>query len=205
MGSTLRWWVGLVLVAVIAVLTAASASAHEEDLLGNGQYQVIVGFLVEPAFVGEKNGLQLYVAKLASLATPEPGDATPVAADEVFDRPIEGLESTLRAEVVHGDERLALTLEPVYGSPGEYAAYFFPMAEGDYGFRIFGTIDGIVIDETFTSSPEGFSSVRPRIEFPAETAGSSRGAVGLPVMSGALALAGIAVRGMAHRRRRQTI
>jgi hypothetical protein len=46
------------------------------------------------------------------------------------------------------------------------------MAAGDYTFHIFGTINGDAIDETFTSSPEGFGAVEDAatIQFPSQTA-----------------------------------
>lgn len=190
----------LVVVTVVASYTGALTSAHERRLVGAGRYEMIVGFLDEPAFVGEKNGLQLYVAELPSLATPEAGDATPVAEDEVFDRPVEGLATTLRAEVIYGDERLALTLDTVYDAPGEYTSYFFPTAEGDYGFHVFGTVEGMAVDETFTPSLDGFGSVQPRLELPVATA--STDTAGIPALPGALALVGLTVGGAAYTRRR---
>ena len=192
----------LTLAAVAASVTGAGAAAHEGRPVGDGRYEMIVGFLDEPAFVGEKNGLQLYVVKLASMATPEAGDATPVAVEEVFDRPVQGLETSLRAVVIYGDQRLELTLDPVYDAPGEYTSDFFPMAEGDYGFHVFGTVEGMAVDETFAPSLDGFGSVQPRLEFPVATV--SPDTAGIPALSGALALVGLAVGGVACTRRRWT-
>ena len=81
---------------------------------------------------------------------------------------MEGLADTLQAEIIYGEQTMALPLTPVFDSPGVYTSLFFPMAEGDYTFRIFGTIEGTDYDETFTSSPEGFDSVQSRepYEFP---------------------------------------
>jgi len=174
MRITIRLSALLLVVAVAASLTGERAAAHEGRLVGDGRYEMVVGFLDESAFVGEKNGLQLYVAKLASLATPQPSDATPVAEDEVFDRPVEGLETTLSAEVIYGEERLALTLDTVFGASGEYTAHFFPTMEGDYGFRIFGTVEGVVVDEAFSPSQDGFGPVQPRLEFPAPSSSADR-------------------------------
>ena len=78
-----------------------------------------------------------------------------------------GLDQTLTAEVVFGDQTMALPLTPGE-EPGSYESVFFPMAEGDYTFRLSGQIEGNPIDESFTSSPEGFDSVQSResLEFP---------------------------------------
>lgn len=82
--------------------------------------------------------------------------------------PIEGLADTLQAEVIYCAQTMALTLIPAFDEPGTYTAMFFPMAEGDYTFRIFGELEGTAIYELFTSSPEGFDAVESRepYEFP---------------------------------------
>jgi hypothetical protein len=61
--------------------------------------------------------------------------------------------------VLFEDQTLALPLSPLFGEPGGYRSVFFPTAPGDYTFRIYGTIDGTEIDESFTSGPETFSPV----------------------------------------------
>ena len=101
--------------------------------------------------------------------SPQP-TATPAAesGEEGEGAPVLGLADTLQAEVIYGDQTMALELRPVFSEPGAYNGFFFPMAEGDYTFRIFGEIEGNPVDETFTSSPEGFHGVEPRepLEFP---------------------------------------
>ena len=42
---------------------------------------------------------------------------------------------------------------------GGYESVFLPTAAGAYTFHLFGTIEGNAIDESFTSSPTGFSEV----------------------------------------------
>ena len=152
-------------VALLVAVMALGASAHERRDVAEGQYQMIVGFLDEPAIVGEKNGLDLRVLDLtAPAATPEAGGAAAAAEGA----PVEGLADTLQAEVTHGDETMELEISPRFGEPGAYRSVFFPMAEGDYTYRIFGEINGVEIDEEFTSGPETFSAVEPRepLEFP---------------------------------------
>ena len=142
--------------AAVALLLPLGVAAHEHRDVVNDQYSLIVGFLDEPAYVGEKNGLSLEVEKHVAGAM-----ASPTAdgeAEEEAGTPVEGLVGTLQAEVVYGDQTMALTLTPVFDQPGAYQAVFFPIVEGDYTFRIFGQIEGNAIDESFTSSPEGFTS-----------------------------------------------
>lgn len=151
-----RWFnAGISAVALVAmlVLMPLAANAHEHRHVVDEQYELTVGFLEEPAFVGEKNGLSLRVVAVGE------GDET---------EPVLALQETLQAEVIFGDQTMELELSPVFNDPGHYRSVFFPTAEGDYTFRVWGEIDGNAIDESFTSSPEGFDSVRPRepLEFP---------------------------------------
>ena len=73
--------------------------------------------------------------------------------------PVDGLEETLKAEVIFGDQTMELPLNARFGTPGAYESVFFPMKPGDYTFRIYGTLGDTDIDESFTSSPEGFGAV----------------------------------------------
>ena len=126
-----------------------------------GNTRLVVGFLNEPVAVGDKSGLDLRVSK--------PSGGTPAADGSVEMVPVEGLETTLQAEVFFGDQTMALTIEPRFREPGAYASYFYPNAAGTYSFRVFGTIEGVAIDETFTSGPDTFGDVEERLLFPAST------------------------------------
>jgi hypothetical protein len=171
--------------ALIAILPAV-ASAHETRDVAGGKYHLVVGFLDEPAFTGFKNSLDLRVTDNA-LPTPAPGET---AANGV-----EGLDSTLQVEIIYGDQKKSLTLEPRFRTPGAYNAWVIPMAAGDYTFHIFGTINGDAIDENFTSSPEGFGAVEDAttIQFPqqsASTGGNVAGVIGGDDAGGNGAVAG---------------
>lgn len=139
----------LALVAVVALLISGygllRADAHEHRDVAN-KYSFVVGFLAEPAFAGQQNGLSLTVSTL------DPTGGT-------NSQPVEGAEQTLTAEVMYGGQTMPLTLEPVYNEPGSYRAIFFPTAPGDYSFHITGTIEGNDIDETFDSADGEFGPV----------------------------------------------
>jgi hypothetical protein len=144
-------------VVATALLTVAGTlvtSAHERRAVGD--YELVVGFLTEPAIVEEPNGLDLRIQE--------------GGGDE--GAPVEGLADTLQAEVTFGSSTMELELEPRFGQPGAYRANFIPTASGDYTFHIFGTINSLEVDETFTSSPDTFSSVgaRAAMSFPNEVA-----------------------------------
>jgi hypothetical protein len=141
----------LLIACVAALLVAASVDAHEVRQVGD--YTLEVGFIGEPVFTGDKSGLELVVTK--------------------GETPIEGLETTLVAEVIYGDSRRDLPLSSTPGRPGEYESVFIPTAAGPYTFHITGTIEGTPIDASFTSSPTGFDEVEELsagqfpIQFPA--------------------------------------
>jgi hypothetical protein len=143
------------LVALLACLVLPSfALAHERREVG--KYDLVVGWAGEPAFVGEKNGIDLRVS-----LRPESGQQTEA-------RPIEGLEKTLKAEIIFGGQRRELELRAVFRQPGAYTADVLPMREGDYRFRFFGTIEGNEVNETFDSADGKFNAVKPiqGIQFP---------------------------------------
>lgn len=149
----------LALTAVAALLLGGyglfRADAHEQRDVAD-QYSFVVGFLDEPAFAGEQNGLDLRISTL---------DPTGGVSSE----PVEGAEETLSAEVSYGDQTMPLELDTVYNEPGSYRAIFFPTAPGDYSFHITGTIGDTSIDETFTSADGEFGAVQDPapLQFPA--------------------------------------
>ena len=163
----------------LLVLLSLSAAAHEQREVADGQYLMVVGFLAEPAFAGEQNGLDLRVTKPAVVDPAATEAATPAAAAEAERIPVEGLADTLQAEVIFGDQTMTLELRPRFRDPGAYAGDLFPSTPGDYTFHIFGTIEGVAIDERFTSQPEGgFGAVQDPapLVFPKPAASTDGGA-----------------------------
>jgi hypothetical protein len=142
---------GVAAALVLATGVALPAAAHEERELG--EFTIVVGFIEEPVFVGARSGLEFFVSR--------------------GDEPVQGLEETLQAEVLAADQTRVLPISPRLGQAGAYESIFFPTAAGPYTFRIFGSIEGTAIDESFTSGPEGFSEVEDvtsaqfPIQFPA--------------------------------------
>lgn len=157
--------IATVMAAIIAIAGPVLVAAHESREVGDaGQFHFVVGFLNEPAFQGELNGISVRITMNPT------ADATPVAEGEAVERTaIEGLESALTFEIIHEDQTVELPVETVWRDAGHYVAYVIPTEPGVYSFRISGEIDGVAIDETFTGGPETFSEVAPRadIEFPA--------------------------------------
>lgn len=156
-----RWVTAFIATTLLLLGAAGTASAHEGRELVNGRYTAVVGFLNEPAFDGQLNGLSLSVV-----------DETQKTA-QGQDKPVEGLEKTLKAEVLYGGgKKLELTLRTRFGQPGKYAAYFEPTKAGQYTFHIYGQIEGNAIDERFESGPGRFSDVQSLapLQFPEQKA-----------------------------------
>ncbi len=152
--------------AVLALGQSLGTLAHESRDVG--EYRFTVGFVNEPAIQGDTNGIWLRVLS--------------------DDEPVTGVGDTLSAEVIFGDQSREFTLTPVWGEEGVYQAMFIPTEPGDYTFRFFGQIGELDVDESFTSSPEGFDSVvaRAEIEFPA--AEGSTAVVAMPLAVAAVVM-----------------
>ena len=141
------------LLALLAVaLMPTAALAHERRTVGG--YDFVVGFAVEPALEGEKNGLDLRITKAGAN--------------------IEGADKTLKFDVTQVQNKGTKTypVRAVFGSPGRYTADFIPTLSGQYRFRIYGDIAGTPIDATFESSANTFSDVQPvaDLQFPIKAA-----------------------------------
>ena len=144
------------LAALLALLLLPSvvptvASAHEHRHVGD--YELTVGFAVEPAYEGQKNGVSLRVVQ-------GEGDAA---------TPVEGLEATLQVEVTHVETGVTQTfpMRTIFNDPGHYTADLLPTAAGQYQFRFLADLEGTPLDETFISG-EGFNHVESsaEIQFP---------------------------------------
>jgi hypothetical protein len=176
------------LIASMALLSLGQpVSAH--GTLQVGDYSVVIGFHNEPVYVGVPNALDLFVTNTKT------------------NTKVNGLESTLKAELIFGSSKETLTLTPQEDTDGAYTTYVMPTREGDYTWHIFGTIESTPIDISMTSSPTTFDSAAllSSIAFPdssANAAGSSGGQTAL-ILGGAgvvLGLAGLLFGLMAWRR-----
>jgi hypothetical protein len=131
---------GLALLALGVLLSSSAvASAHERRQVAS--YTFVVGWVTEPAYVNLPNAVDLRVSRTA--------DGSPVT----------GLEQTLKVEVTHGSKKTEVALRPRFNTPGAYDGRMVPSAVGDYSFRFFGTIEGLQVNETFTSGPNTFNSI----------------------------------------------
>lgn len=111
------------LASTLAALALASAAyAHQSVAVLDGAYTVIVGLLVNPAYTGQMNGIDLAVRNAN-------GEA------------VAGLEKSLTAVIVAPDgSELTLTLRANAAKEGWYTGNFIPSVQGNYTFRVGGFI-----------------------------------------------------------------
>lgn len=181
----------IALAATVFAATSRPAPVAAHGDIEVGPYVINLGFLNEPAYAGEPNGLDLTVMRHApgaaaadDHAAAGTSDAGAAAADVHDDAagdddthdeamsaagaelagpsPVEGLEETLQAEIIFGAESRTLAVEPQWGQPGKYTAAVLPTAAGDYTWRVFGTINGTPVDVKLSSGPDTFGAVETK-------------------------------------------
>jgi hypothetical protein len=125
---TLRVLSALVLLGIVFVPFVASAQPATHEEVDSGNYHFKIGWLSEPVIVGERNGLELFVAKK--------------------DTPDEGLAdiTTLQFAVEYGGVSHTYEIVPAEDEPGAYTATFLPTREGQYTFHLTGKINDEAID-----------------------------------------------------------
>ena len=136
-------FLALLMTVFLFSIAAGSVMGHERRDVD--KYQFIVGFIVEPAFEGLKNGIDLRI----STAGEAEGETIPT----------EGLEETLQVELTHvpsGASKI-LDLRTIFRDPGHYTSDLILTSPGVYQMRIFGTVEGLAVDETFISRGGGGS------------------------------------------------
>ena len=139
---------GALALLAVSLVVPRAALAHERRTVGG--YDLVIGFFVEPALEGEKNGLDLRITKSGAN--------------------VEDAQKTLKFDITHVQNKATKTfpIRGVFGAPGRYTADFIPTLSGQYRFRVYGNIQGTAIDATFESGPGTFSNVEPvgELQFP---------------------------------------
>lgn len=133
---------GLLWIGTAVLLTAIFLLTNNDIVLAHtrvevGPYTIIVGWTVEPPIVGERNALSIEILE--------------------GEEGVVGAEADLKAELVYGGQNFRTNLNPSE-TPGYYLATIFPTIRGQYAVRLFGTIDGLEIDEV----------IEPEEVFPAD-------------------------------------
>ena len=137
-------------------LWGTPAAAHERQLLRirTTDYLVVVGFLHEPVYTGDRSGMDVRIM------IPDRSNPTDARAPEV--RPVDNLDKTLKIEVKAGPHARVFDMKPTYGAPGRYEAVFYPTVATTYSFRLFGAVAQVPVDLTFVCNPLGHVSVEDK-------------------------------------------
>lgn len=137
--------------AVLVFPFSTSAHGHTSFEINEKVYSFTVGSLNEPVAVDDKTGLDLKVVSM----THQQHRAMETSGMEISGKPVAGLDQTLKVELIAGDKKKTLDISPAYGAPGSYRAVFIPTVQTTFSYRIFGEIDGVPFDYTFTCNPAG--------------------------------------------------
>jgi hypothetical protein len=174
---------GLLLIALFVLPT--SVFAHERRTIGNGKYDVVVGWDVEPAYEGVKNAASIRISEAGS------NPAVPVV----------GAEKTLKVQIRQGATTREFPLRAVFGQQGYYVADILPTRAGDYQWTFVGSIGDVQINDKFDTADAKFNKVESAsaLQFPVSvpdaqlTAASVSAAQADAQTARVLALAGIGV------------
>lgn len=125
-----------VVLAIVFSLAAGNALAHNNKLVASERYRMSVGFIAEPIYTDERNGLDLAIRRAGEKET------------------VPDLEAGLKAEIISpdGKSRREMAVRPRYGHPGRYTFDVMLTQPGSYSVRVWGTIDGTAFDQTFELS-----------------------------------------------------
>jgi len=122
----------LIAIPVIAgILVGPPVAAHEHRMVG--EYELTVGWRVEPAIVGSLNGLDLGILDHLSNGT------------VVW---VEGVENNLTATLATGPATKPYSLSPQDDRPGWYTFDVIPTVAGAYSIKLVGTLNTTAVNET---------------------------------------------------------
>jgi hypothetical protein len=169
--STTRLRLPAVAAGTLLALATSFAVASAHFVFTAGKYRIAVGWQFEPAggtdtYVGSPNAIQVFI-DIPSATNPI---GTPV--------------STLNQDCTHPDFQVTVTVGTTTSSPfcpvplhdadtgngrlDEYDYALIPTVVGTYTFRLFGTINGVPINQTVASGPTTFDSIADSsaVQFP---------------------------------------
>ncbi|GIK63201.1 MAG: hypothetical protein BroJett018_09950 [Chloroflexota bacterium] len=149
-----RVFVAFLLVALLSVglFSAANQPAKAHEGRQVGPYTIELGWVIEPAYAGVYNGVEVHISTGEDEHTDE-------ATDEHAEAEV--IEANLQIEVSFGNASKVLDLEMSGNEANHYIAAIIPTRAGDYTFHLTGTIGETPVDEIFSSADGEFSSVEP--------------------------------------------
>lgn len=142
----------LCLLVILFISGFGIAFGHTIDSVDN--YRLEIGWMDEPVVSGETNGIELLVSPLEPDLDLE---------NQIFRNGIDGLDKSLKIQLVYQDKKITLPLKADHNIPGKYYAYVNPTMEGYYQANILGTIGNTTV--SLSMHPPKVDE-RSYIEFP---------------------------------------
>jgi hypothetical protein len=144
--------IGLIAVLCSLLIAPSLSLAHERRTIGGGNYDVVVGWDTEPAYVNQKNAASVRISRAGT----NPAE------------PVTGAEKTLKVEIRQGAQTKSFDLRAAFGQPGYYLADIVPTRDGDYVWTFVGSIGGDQISEKFDTADGKFNAVQAGsdVQFP---------------------------------------
>ncbi|WP_148685952.1 hypothetical protein [Candidatus Nitrosocosmicus hydrocola] len=128
-----------------------TAYGHAGKLLNvNGKdYWIWVASIGEPGIIDVKGGAEAYIY------TADPVD--PLNGDSNKTKPVEGLDATLKFDVMAGNKNKTFDLVQVWNSTGaevgHYESPFIHTVDTTYDYKLFGDWNGTKFEATWTCTP----------------------------------------------------
>ena len=122
---------------LLALVFPSVSLAHETRMFEiNGvEYEMVVGSLNEPVIVDDKTGVSVEIVR-----------------DGAF---LVGAQEDIQVEMIAGDKKKTVNLSPVYGYEGQYKSNFIATVPTTLTYRVFGTLENVPVDISFTCNPAG--------------------------------------------------
>lgn len=159
------------------LLPIVSAAAPVSRSVGD-RFDITVQYIHEPAILGDTNGIRMQIT--------ENGE------------PVVGAHTTLTVQVEFMEAVRVLNMYEVAGEPGVYTGVFIPMQAGEYSFAVYGEIDGVEINETYTVA-DGLVTVTPRTDYEFPMAAHGWVVENLAMPLAATAVIGLVILGFSKR------
>ena len=144
----------LIILLGIILIPSTLSIAHAHTVDSVGEYRLEIGWMNEPVVSGETNGIELFISPLESGLELE---------DQEFKDGIQGLEKTLKMELVFKGEKIKLPIDADHNIPGKYYAFVDPTVSGFYQANILGKIEDTTV--SLSMHPPKVEE-RKYIEFP---------------------------------------
>ena len=137
--------IAVALLAFVSLAVPPLATAHVNRVVG--PYTFFVVLIEEPFFATNRAGFEFWVH-----------DA---------DRPVQGLDRTLRAQASNASKRVDLVVSPMNDrgfydvEVGSRGLPFDPGSGGAWSLRLLGTVEGLAVDESFATTFPAYPRAGP--------------------------------------------